>query len=51
MKVIEVKRSIFENNDKDAASLRAVKGRENLSLKSDVFTGKRQDLYPGANGQ
>ena len=47
MKVIEVKRSIFENNDKDAASLREqLKGE-----KTFVFTGKWQDFYPGANGQ
>lgn len=51
MKVIEVKRSIFENNDKDAASLREqLKGEKTISLKTDVSREVAR-LYPGANGQ
>lgn len=47
MKVIEVKRSIFENNDKDAASLREqLKGEKTflLNLMSSPGSGKTSTL-------
>ena len=49
MKVIEVKRSIFENNDKDAASLRErLKGEKTflLNLLSSPGSGKTYTLLP-----
>ena len=49
MKVIEVKRSIFENNDKDAASLREqLKGEKTflLNLMSSPGSGKTSTLVP-----
>ena len=52
MKVIEVKRSIFENNDKDAASLREQLKREKtflLNLMSSPGSGKTSTLVPTVN--
>ena len=52
MKVIEVKRSIFENNDKDAASLREqLKGEKTflLNLMSSPGSGKTSTLVPTVN--
>ena len=52
MKVIEVKRSIFENNDKAAASLREqLKGEKTflLTLMSSPGSGKTSTLVPTVN--
>lgn len=52
MKVIEVKRSIFENNDKDAASLREQLKEEKtflLNLMSSPGSGKTSTLVPTVN--
>ena len=42
-KVIEVKRSIFEDNNADADKLRAELKSEDIFVKSYVFSGRRKD--------
>ena len=44
MRIIEVKQSVFADNDADAKASSELKRRKDLPVESDVFTGKWQDI-------